>query len=151
MAFRQLQDILARVREIHLELRERCANAAEREPDVPVRFLLDHIAEQEDGVAATLAAFESKGPERVQNSWLQVAPETDLERRLADFELPEHGSPDAIADSILRIDRALIDFLRALAGNMTTDRTREAIDSLANRIRVRDLEIARRLAELRTW
>lgn len=36
-------------------------------------------------------------------------------------------------------------------GNMTTERTREVIEVLANRIGVRDEEISRRLAELRTW
>ncbi len=36
-------------------------------------------------------------------------------------------------------------------GNMTTERPREVIEVLANRIGVRDEEVSRRLAELHSW
>ena len=151
MSYQQVGDVLRDVRALHRKLRDHFEAKAGDATDTRVRFLIEHIAHHEKSLEGCLAALDAKIAAELSKTWLQIVPDQPLHEAFASFRLTDDMSADDVVDAVLALDRALIDFYRALAGNQTTDRVRAIFATVIQKVESRDRDVAKRLAELRDW
>ena len=108
MAIKQTRDILDYVREFHKKLSDFYHDLADHSDKERVKMLLDYMARHQKHFEENLAEYETDASKTIMESWLQCAPEMDMEGVFKGIKL----DPDMMSvEDVIRIAVDLDDYL----------------------------------------
>lgn len=149
MAYRQVRDVLERVRDRHARLRDQLAQDESRSSDERTRHVLAAIRQDEQAMSDALAEYGREGAAASPlATWMQYVPDEDVERTLDEIEFPPGMPADQVVLRKVEFDRALATFYRQLADATSIPRVEELFGSLADQL---DQRLAQRAWDVREF
>lgn len=130
MAYTQLRDIIQHVTSYHRKLEEAYESLADDAEDERARLLLDSLEEYEDELKRVLSRYRDEQHEGLLDTWIQYDPIDQLRAAVDDADLRPDMSLAEIVDQSQRFDRAVVEFYRQVADQISAPRVQELVQAL---------------------
>ena len=130
MAYTQLRDIINHVKSYHRKLEDVYETLADEHQDERLRLLLDSLEDYEDELKRVLSRYESEQHEGLLDTWIQYDPIDQLRAALDEADLRPDMSLEQIAEQSQKFDRAVVEFYRQVADQVSAPRVQELVESL---------------------
>ena len=140
MTYKQVRDVVGRIRVCHQRMRESLERPRTRSPDPRTRRVLEALRRDEQELQLCLAQFDRPDQQLLLDTWLQYAPVEELWEVLDQIEFTPEMTADEVVALKLEFDQALIRLLRQLGSQTAIPRVaeffallRENVESRASR------------------
>ena len=130
MAIKNTRDVLDYVREYHKKLSDFYHKLADQTHRERVKILLDYMARHERHFEESLAAYEKDASKTVMDSWLQCAPDIDIDDTFTDVNLESDMSVDDVVNLAVKFDNYVIELYKKIADSCELTETKNVFTKL---------------------
>ena len=148
MAYTQLHDIIKHVRTYHRKLEDSYEALAEETGDERLRLLLDSLEDYEDELKRVLTRYSNEEHAGLLETWIQYDPIDHLRAALDEADLRPDMSLEEIAEQSQKFDRAVVEFYRQVADQVSAPRVQELVEALLMLEESKQARHAQQLGEL---
>ena len=131
MAYAQLREVFDKIRRVHQEAAQCCANLADG-PDQRLSLLADLFRKRERAFARRLKAFEVSEHASLLDTWVQYVPFEGVDETLAALQADRAQGSSATLKACLELQQRIARFLRELADNLSAPKAHDFLQSLAD-------------------
>lgn len=130
MPVEQTRSIIDHTRIFHRRVSQYYHRLADSTQRGRVKLLLDYMSEHEQRLADCMAQYEVTAPEKILNTWIQIANTTDATKLMADAELVSGMSVDEIVDLGIRFSECVIEVYQQLSSQSEPESVQQVFANL---------------------
>ena len=117
MAYMQLRDILAKIKRVHREVSDCCAESAESS-DERIGLLADYFQGWQESMGRSIASFEESEREAILDTWVQFVPKQDVDKGVESMRRARGEDADTVVSEALNVQQKTAALVSQLAESM---------------------------------
>ena len=143
MSYKTTRDVLRRVINFHINLKDLYGKLADKAKNERSKILLEYMSKHQDEFIGMLTEYEEGASNKTLNAWFQFEPDKDKLKVCEEKEIDPSMTVDGIINLSLQLDNCLIKFYGEMAEFANDKEVREIFLGLAELVKRKELIFVR--------
>lgn len=143
MHFKTVKDVVDFSRRLHVQISELYERLSQDTAQARVSMLLDYLKRHEKHLEETLCKFEKDKSQSVLNSWLQYAPDQNLDDVLASININNEMDVDDVVLMALKLDDYFIDLYQGMVDSSGSSAVKAVFQNLLDMEQQEKIQLAK--------